>query len=611
MIQQYESIRNREYELITNLLEVLPRIDNIEEDRVNEVRDAMFHADHPFLMVLVGPFSSGKSSIINALLGDSDLLRVGVTPTTDRISILRYGEEPEHMGTAGGADTVFHPSPLLKRVSLVDTPGLESIFTEHEETTSRFLHRADVVLIVMQAMQALRGSNLKYMKRFKQYGKKVIVVISQSDLITDEERDIVAEYCTQTISESIGVQAPIWFVSAKLGLQANESDPRDEELWRKSGLHQFEDYIQKQLSDSERLRQKLQTPLQIVQSVHQVALSAVRSNQTTFDRYRNITDNVEQQLSAQKREQERIVRDINSEVEARFRETGDRSQAAIEDIFQFSRALGSLGRGFTELFGIARLFRRRDNPSYLETVFRQNNVFEPIDEIPQIVDTLAPRLEGQDMQDIDDLVKYGNREIGHLPSSMQEKVIGAIQAPARYDRSYLQEVRPKLEEIERSARVVETEKLELARRNTMLYLAIYELIVIILGVALINGWDTMNSLVDFPVALLSFVVVLVAVVLGFVAIPLRGRMIHTEYVNHLIKLQTRYTELLTKAADKQIEYAMQLRRETIAPLTRLVDSQANIQDEQLVRLQNAEQSITKIENELNSLGKRRFLGITL
>lgn len=78
LVQDYEIIRRREYELITGMLDVLPRIDNVGEQQIGQVRDAMFHADHPYLMVLIGPFSSGKSSIINALLGKEDFLRIGL-----------------------------------------------------------------------------------------------------------------------------------------------------------------------------------------------------------------------------------------------------------------------------------------------------------------------------------------------------------------------------------------------------------------------------------------------------------------------------------------------------------------------------------------------------
>ncbi|MEM9950576.1 MAG: dynamin family protein [Chloroflexota bacterium] len=611
LIQDYEAIRQREYQLITDMLDILPRIDNIEEQYVGQVRDALFHADHPYLMVMVGPFSSGKSSIINALLGDEDFLRVGVVPTTDRISILRWGEDARHMGTAGDVDTVFYPSPLLKKVSFVDTPGLESVFKEHEETTSKFLHRADVVLFVMLSTQAMSMRNLEYLKRFKEYGKKVMIVISQSDLITDEERATIEDYVTNESKMRLGFEPTIWFVSAQKGLEARSGESVNQALWKESGLQQVENFINKQLGDADRLRQKLQTPLQIVQMVHDDALGTVRENQHTFDRYRNISENIDQQLQSQKNSQERTVRAVIAEVEARFRQTGERSADAIHEIFQFSRAFSSLGRGVMELFGLARLFRRPDTPSYLEGVFKRYNVFEPIDEIPQEVAKLAPRLEGQDMQDLDDLVKYGNKEISNLPADIGEKVIGKIQAPAKYDRVFLQEIREELDEIEREAKKVETEKLESVRRNTLVYLAIWELVMVILLVALVYAWNFVDSATEIPLATVSLLILLGAALLGFAALPLRGRIIHSEYVNRLLKLQARYTEVLTKASDKQIEYGMQLRRDTINPLTRLVEAQARIQDEQLERLNQNAQDIGKIESALNALGKRKIFGVIL
>ncbi|MDQ7025385.1 MAG: dynamin family protein [Anaerolineae bacterium] len=611
LVQDYEAIRKQEYSLITNLLGILPRIDNIGEERIGQVRDAMFHADHPYLMVFVGPFSSGKSSIINALLGAEDFLKIGPIPTTDRISILRWGEEPQHMGTAGGADTVFYPSPLLRKVSLVDTPGLESIFKDHEETTRKFLHRADVVLLTMLATQAMTQKNLDVLKMFKEYGKKVILVISQADLISAEERATVQQYVIDQSRDKLGYELDVWMMSAQLGQEARAGGGFDEAKWKASGLNQIEEYIEKQLNDADRLRQKLQTPLQIVQTVHQGALAAVRQNQTTFDRYRNITDNVAQQLDSQKREQEKTVREISNDVEAHFRDTGDRSKEAIQAIFQFSRALGSLGRGLFELTGLSRIFRRADTPTYMDATFKRYKVFEPINEIPAIVDKLAPRLEGQDMQDIDDLVKYGNKEVNNLPIDMQQKIIGTIQAPASYDRKFLQDIRSELTELEEEARKVETDKLDNTRRNTLIYLAVWEVIMVILGVALISQWNLVDSLAEIPIALIGLIVILTLALLGFAAMPLRGRVIHTEYVNRLLKLQARYTEILTQAADKQIEYGMQLRREAIAPLTRLVDAQARIQDEQLEKLQSAEQEINQIETNLNALGKRKFLGLQL
>jgi len=608
----YESIRRREHELIVDMLDVLPKIDQLGDERVGQVRDALFHADHPFLMVLVGPFSSGKSSLINALLGHRNLLAIGPTPTTDRISILRWGEQAQSMNSAGEVDTVFHPSDVLKQVSLVDTPGLESIFQKHEETTRKFLHRSDVVLLVMLATQAMSARNLEYLQMFKQYGKKIVIVVNQVDLISEEEQQTVQDYVLQQSQDRLGFKPEIWMISAKQGMAAyDESGERDPEAWEASGMHHFEEYIERQLGDAERLKQKLQTPLQIVQNVHRDALQAVRKSQATFDQYRGITDNIDGQLAQQKREQNKIVQSARTEIEQKVEESIQYSDAAFRDIFRFSRAFGSFGRGILELVGITRLLQRADTPNYVERALKRFKVFEPLDELPKIADKLGPQLEGQDMQDIDDLVKYGQREIEKLPDEMREKVIGSIQAPLKYDRSRLQNMRADLEAIEEKAKVVETEAMEQIFRNTLIYLAAWQLIVIVLLIALFGLWSGFAAGDTALTPWILLVLILSMGLAGFLFMPVRGRMIHTQYANRLHGLRDEYLSKLNLAAEKQIDYGMQLRRETIAPLTRLIESQAHIQDEQLDRLQTAEQQIVDIEGELNALGKRKILGVAI
>ena len=98
------------------------------------------------------------------------------------------------MYSGGEADTVFHPSPLLKKVSFVDTPGLESIFREHEETTRKFLHRSDAVMLIMLATQVMTARNVEYLQLLQEYGKKVVILINQVDLLTPDESDTVLQY---------------------------------------------------------------------------------------------------------------------------------------------------------------------------------------------------------------------------------------------------------------------------------------------------------------------------------------------------------------------------------------------------------------------------------
>lgn len=598
----YEAIRRREYELITDLLDVLPRVDNLSPERVAQVRDALFHADHPYLMVFVGPFSSGKSSIINALVGQPDLLNVGVVPTTDRISILRWGDETQRTSAGGDTETVFFPSPLLKKVSFVDTPGLESVFQTHEETTRKFLHRSDVVLLVMLATQAMTARNLEYLQTLRGYGKKVIIVINQADLLTPEEAETVRAYVLEQSRARLGQEPEVWLMSARQGLAARSGGVLDAAAWEASSLHRIEAYVDEQLSDVDRLRQKLSTPLQITRNVSQTALEALRANQAALDTYQNISENIEQQLDAQKRELEKIVRDTNAQVSEKFGAAAMNGSEAIRDMFRLSRALSSLGRGFAELVGLARLARGAGGVSYVRSVFERHNAFVPITDLPGVVDKLAPRLEGKDVQDIDDLVKYAQREIDGLPPAIRAKVIGTVQAPLQYDRSPLEEVRAELEVIENVAREDESDRLDRSARNTLLYLVVYEILLLIFGFF----FTQVLPPEQIPVVL---ILTLGLMLLGLIALPLRGRSLEAAYTRRLLALQAQYTDVLSRAANRQIAYGMQLRRDAIAPLTRLIEAQTHIQTEQLARLQAAEREMVSIETALTKMGKRTVLNL--
>lgn len=102
----------------------------IQMDEVSLLRDSLAALDDVFLVVVVGEFNSGKSTVINALLGEK-FLADGILPTTNEISILKY-LEPEAGGEHQGGELVRErdglfvrklPADLLKEMNIVDTPG--------------------------------------------------------------------------------------------------------------------------------------------------------------------------------------------------------------------------------------------------------------------------------------------------------------------------------------------------------------------------------------------------------------------------------------------------------------------------------------------------------
>lgn len=130
--------------------------------------------DQPCVVAVVGRMKAGKSTFINAFLGQ-DLAKVGVTETTATINYFRYGrpdpERPVRCHWRGGrttaetleflnslqgtdmaalkrAEAIEHleyllPSPYLQKVTLVDTPGTQASVDEHQDRVAEFLALSD------------------------------------------------------------------------------------------------------------------------------------------------------------------------------------------------------------------------------------------------------------------------------------------------------------------------------------------------------------------------------------------------------------------------------------------------------------------------------------
>ncbi|HEV8453806.1 MAG TPA: dynamin family protein, partial [Gemmatimonadales bacterium] len=88
-----QEIRAREQELLARLATALERFgSDVAAEDLRRFQEAREQLTGLFLLVIAGEFNSGKSSFINALLGER-VLPEGVTPTTDRINVLRHGSE--------------------------------------------------------------------------------------------------------------------------------------------------------------------------------------------------------------------------------------------------------------------------------------------------------------------------------------------------------------------------------------------------------------------------------------------------------------------------------------------------------------------------------------
>jgi small GTP-binding protein len=206
--------------LILRVRDLLAQAEGSHED-VERLARLVNEMDELFLLVVAGEYNAGKSTFINALLGD-EVFAMGDLPTTREISILRHGE-PGPPKPSGKHTLIYHyPLDVLRDLEIVDTPGTNSLERMEEMVTRDFVPRADLVLFVTSLLQPLTASELDFLGLIRQWGKKVIFVVNGVDRRnSDEQIDRVREYIVREVTKRLGGPEPAtWFVSSREALHA-------------------------------------------------------------------------------------------------------------------------------------------------------------------------------------------------------------------------------------------------------------------------------------------------------------------------------------------------------------------------------------------------------
>ncbi|MGB2895967.1 MAG: dynamin family protein, partial [Anaerolineales bacterium] len=147
--EHQRTIWQRERDIIRRLLQILDSWEIGTSDS-GHLRQALDQLNELFLLVVVGEFNSGKSALINALLGETYLTE-GVTPTTDRIYIVKHGQPGNPEFIRENVRVVRYPAEILREVHIVDTPGTNAVLRHHEAIVREFVPRSDMVIFVTSA----------------------------------------------------------------------------------------------------------------------------------------------------------------------------------------------------------------------------------------------------------------------------------------------------------------------------------------------------------------------------------------------------------------------------------------------------------------------------
>jgi ribosome biogenesis GTPase A len=212
------------------------------------VQDRLAHLQSPALFVIIGEVKSGKSSFVNALLGE-DVCDVAPDPCTACIQELVYADERSRTDLGLQWERIALPREVLREITIVDTPGTNSVIRNHQTITENYIPLSDLVVFVFPAKNPHTGSAWDLLALIrKDWHRKTVFVLQQSDLATQHELAINRERVAQYARER-NVQDPVVFtVSAK----------REAEGASDSGFTEFRDFLRKTVETGDVWRMKVE-----------------------------------------------------------------------------------------------------------------------------------------------------------------------------------------------------------------------------------------------------------------------------------------------------------------------------------------------------------------
>lgn len=200
--------------------------------------------DAPLDVAVLGQFKSGKSSLLNALVG-SELLPVGVLPVTTVVTRLSAGKQcaarvtyldgrVEPIAVEAVADFVAEgrnpgnrrqvacvdlQTPALSEfdgLRLVDTPGLGSIFAHNTQSTQEWLPHVAVALVVISADRPLADEDRRLLADVRRHAPRVAIILSKVDLLSESQRIEVEAFVREGLRrEQVGDGTPILPISTR------------------------------------------------------------------------------------------------------------------------------------------------------------------------------------------------------------------------------------------------------------------------------------------------------------------------------------------------------------------------------------------------------------
>ncbi len=232
-----------------------------------------------FHLAILGQFKRGKSTFLNALLGDA-VLPSSVIPLTAVPTLITYNQEkivtvkymngkddgiftsddtnlirkfietyvseesnPKNILQVLQVELTWPADILAKGVVLIDTPGVGSTHKHNTEMTVNFLSQCDAALFLVSSDPPITEIELEFLHQITDAIPRIFFLLNKIDYLSEEDISVVSGFIRKTLIEKGGISSDvqIYPVSAKQGLNARlEKDPV---LWERSGLSEVSDHL--------------------------------------------------------------------------------------------------------------------------------------------------------------------------------------------------------------------------------------------------------------------------------------------------------------------------------------------------------------------------------
>ncbi len=568
--ERREALLGRERDLMGRLMGFLKDFGAPPED-ANLVERALSDLEELFLLVIVGEFNSGKSAFVNALLG-AEISQEGVTPTTDRITLLRYADEPVERERRDGVLERGYPNAFLREISIVDTPGTNAIIRHHEELSRGFVPRSDLVLFVTSADRPLTESERGYLELIRDWGKKILLVVNKADLLRDEAAtEQVRTFVGEGLRSALGLAPPIFLVSALLARKAKEAmSPMERDaLLKASGFANLEAYVTDLLDEEGRVRLKLESPLGVVEELCRRYRGAVEERLGLLEDDFRTAENVEAQLELYKEDTRRDFEARLAEIENIVLRMSERGDAWLEENIR--------------LANIRELFRQEK----VSERFEREVVADTEDLIDERVDELIDWMVDRNLKQWRMVVEYVERR---RQAKYDEGMIGEVRDSFEYNRGQLLQSVGKnaMNVVQRYDRERESEALALSLQGAVAQTAALEVGAVGIGAVVVALATT--RFLDAT----GLIAAAIIAGYGLFVLPNRRRKAREDFREKTDSLRERLGEVIRRQFETELNRSVEKMRDAIAPYTRFVRTEH-------ARMSRASEGLAELGAEVDAL----------